>query len=221
MDGDLAPVPQLIKVAARHNAVLMVDDAHGFGCLGQQGGGSLAYWAEQTGAGNQAMLTQDECPILVGTLGKAFGTAGAFVAGSEALIETLIQFCRPYIYTTAQPAALACATLKSLQILQRDRERREWLHAMVQEFRKQAGTLGLTLTDSITPIQSVVLGSEERALKASQLLDEQGLQVAAIRPPTVPRGTARLRITFSASHTREQFGQLLAALESVAELVSQ
>lgn len=212
MDGDIAPLPELVVTAAEHDAVLMVDDAHGFGCLGADGGGTLAYWQEQGYS-----LGQDQCHILVGTLGKAFGTAGAFVAGSEALIETLVQFCRPYIYTTAQPAAVACATLKSLDILERDSGRRARLQELVSRFRAHCASLGFTLTDSCTPIQAILLGSESRALAASRLLENEGLLVTAIRPPTVPPGTSRLRVTLSAAHTDAQFSRLLKVLEILAE----
>lgn len=202
MDGDLADLPALCAEAKRHGAWMMVDDAHGFGPLGANGGGIV----EHFGVGI------DEVPVLVGTLGKAFGTAGAFVAGSEDLIETLIQFARPYIYTTSQPPAVACATLKSLQLLRRENWRREHLAALIARFRQGAVDIGLTLVDSPTPIQPILVGSSARAMKLSAALRERGCLVGAIRPPTVPAGTARLRVTFSASHTEAQVEQLLDIL---------
>ncbi|MGM3386456.1 8-amino-7-oxononanoate synthase [Stutzerimonas stutzeri] len=202
MDGDLADLPALCDEAKRHGAWVMVDDAHGFGPLGANGGGIVEHFG----------LGIDEVPVLVGTLGKAFGTAGAFVAGSEELIETLIQFARPYIYTTSQPPAVACATLKSLQLLRRENWRREHLAALIARFRQGAVDIGLTLVDSPTPIQPILVGSSARAMKLSAALRERGCLVGAIRPPTVPAGTARLRVTFSASHTEAQVEQLLDIL---------
>jgi 8-amino-7-oxononanoate synthase len=202
MDGDTAPLPELAALADRHQAWLMVDDAHGFGCLGAQGGGCAEHFG----------LSADQLPILVGTLGKAFGTFGAFVAGSEALIETLIQFARTYIYTTALPPAVAAATRASLQLLQEEGWRREHLQALVQQFRAGAAERGLTLMDSISPIQPIMLGSEKAALAVCQALEARGFWVPAIRPPTVPVGTARLRVTLSAEHTAEHVESLLNAL---------
>lgn len=202
MDGDVANLPALARTSQAQGAWLMVDDAHGFGTLGRHGGGV----AEHFGLGI------DELPVLVGTLGKAFGTAGAFVAGSEDLIETLIQFARPYIYTTSQPPALACATLKSLQLLRDEYWRREHLAALIAQFRTGAQRIGLQLLDSPTPIQPILLGDAARALRLSQWLRERGVMVGAIRPPTVPAGSARLRVTLTASHTAEQVDHLLALL---------
>ncbi|MNE17509.1 8-amino-7-oxononanoate synthase [compost metagenome] len=150
--------------------------------------------------------------MLVGTLGKAFGTAGAFVAGSEELIETLIQFARPYIYTTSQSPAVASATLKSLELLRRESWRREHLDKLIRRFREGATEIGLTLMDSPTPIQPILVGDSARALKLSALLRERGILVGAIRPPTVPAGSARLRVTFSAAHSEEQLESLLSGL---------
>jgi 8-amino-7-oxononanoate synthase len=210
MDGDLAPLGELLQTAERHNAVVMIDDAHGFGCLGATGGG-IVELAQAQGV----VVDEQRLPVLVGTLGKAFGTAGAFVVGSDNLIETLIQFCRPYIYTTALPAAVAVATRTSLRLAQQDSWRREHLLALVQRFRRGASELGLRLLDSPTQIQALLLGTPERALAASRQLEAQGILVTAIRPPTVPPGTARLRITFSAAHTEQQVDVLLAALAAL------
>lgn len=210
MDGDLAPLGELLQTAERHNAVVMIDDAHGFGCLGATGGG-IVELAQAQGV----VVDELRLPVLVGTLGKAFGTAGAFVVGSDDLIETLIQFCRPYIYTTALPAAVAVATRTSLRLAQQDSWRRAHLLALVQRFRRGASELGLRLLDSPTQIQALLLGTPERALAASRQLEAQGILVTAIRPPTVPPGTARLRITFSAAHTEQQVDMLLAALAAL------
>jgi len=205
MDGDIAPLPRLAQCAKQHDAWLMVDDAHGLGVLGQQGRGTL----DHTGLG------PDDCPILIGTLGKAFGTFGAFVAGSEALIEYLIQKARTYIYTTALPPAVAEATRVSLRLLQTQSWRRERLQAHINQFRQGAAQLGLTLANSTTPIQPLLIGSSSQALAVSEALLAHNILISAIRPPTVPEGTARLRITFSANHSEAQINQLLSALESV------
>ncbi|MFG0323232.1 8-amino-7-oxononanoate synthase [Pseudomonas sp. zjy_15] len=202
MDGDLADLPALADVARARGAWLMVDDAHGLGTLGAQGGGIVEHFG----------LGMDDVPVLIGTLGKACGTAGAFVAGSEALIEALVQFARPYIYTTSQPPALACATLKSLELLRRETWRREHLAALIRQFREGAQQMGLQLMDSPTPIQPIVIGDSAQALRLSRLLRERGLLVTAIRPPTVPAGSARLRVTLSAAHSEAQVQLLLNAL---------
>ncbi|RRV17511.1 8-amino-7-oxononanoate synthase [Pseudomonas saudiphocaensis] len=202
MDGDLADLPAICAAARQRNAWVVVDDAHGFGPLGAAGGGIVEHFG----------LGIDDVPVLVGTLGKAFGTAGAFVAGSEELIETLIQFARPYIYTTSQPPAVACATLKSLELLRSEHWRREHLSQLIARFRQGAAEIGLSLVDSPTPIQPIIVGSSERALQLSAALRERGILVGAIRPPTVPAGSARLRVTFSASHNQTHVEHLLDAL---------
>ncbi|SDR74397.1 8-amino-7-oxononanoate synthase [Halopseudomonas litoralis] len=203
MDGDLAELPAICAQARARGAWVMVDDAHGFGCLGEQGGGVVEHYG----------LSVDDVPVLVGTLGKAFGTAGAFIAGSEELIETLIQFARPYIYTTSQPPAVAWATLKSLQLLREEGWRREHLARLIARFREGASALGLQLMDSATPIQPLLIGNSERAMQLSAALRERGILVTAIRPPTVPQGTARLRVTLSAAHSGEDIDRLLGALQ--------
>jgi 8-amino-7-oxononanoate synthase len=202
MDGDLADLPALCAAAKAKGAWVMVDDAHGIGPLGATGGGIVEHFG----------LGMDAVQVLVGTLGKAFGTAGAFVAGSEELIETLVQFARPYIYTTSQPPELACATLKSLELLRSEHWRREHLNALIKRFREGAQAIGLELMDSATPIQPILIGDSARAMRLSQLLRERGLLVTAIRPPTVPAGSARLRVTLSAAHSSAQLELLLEAL---------
>ena len=184
----------------------MIDDAHGIGVLGPRGRGSVAV----------AGLGQDEVPVLMGTLGKALGTAGAFVAGSDALIETLIQQARPYIYTTAMPPAVAEATRTSLRIAAEEDWRRERLQGLIARFRHGVGRIGLQLMESSTPIQPLLLGSSERANRWSEALHSQGILVAAIRPPTVPEGGARLRVTLSAAHSAAQVEALLSVLQEIA-----
>ena len=205
MDGDIAPLDQLADCASQHNAWLMVDDAHGIGMLGKQGRGTCHHFE----------LGTDEVPVLMATCGKAMGTFGAFVAGEEDLIEYLIQEARTYIYTTAFPPALAEATRKSLSIIQKEEWRREKLNALVQQFRESASQLGLSLTNSQTAIQPVILGENAKALSASQQLYENGILVTAIRPPTVPDNSARLRITFSAHHEPSDIDLLLLELEKL------
>lgn len=205
MDGDCAPLPELAALAKKNNAWLMVDDAHGFGCLGKHGGGSAEYFG----------LSQHDLPILMGTLGKAFGTFGAFVAGSETLIETLIQFSRSYIYTTAMPPAVAAATRASLRLLQEEHWRREHLQQLIFRFRSGAQELGLQLLDSFSPIQPIIIGDEARTLAIAEQLAERGILIIAIRPPTVAAGSSRLRVTFSAEHSLAQVDQLLNALSDV------
>lgn len=204
MDGDVAPLPELVTVCARHGAWLLVDDAHGLGVLAEDGGGVASVF----GTGSE------QVPVLVGTLGKAFGTFGAFVAGDAVLVETLIQHARPYIYTTAIPPGVAAATLTALDRVRGDGWRRQRLRALVRRFRRGVAALGLSLPDHENPIQPLVLGRPEAVLEASALLASRGIEVAAIRPPTVPRGTSRLRFTFSAGHSDEDVDRLLSVLET-------
>jgi 8-amino-7-oxononanoate synthase len=203
MDGDVAPLSQLAKAAAAHRAWLVVDDAHGLGVLGKNGRGSTEE------------LRADEVPVLIGTLGKAFGSFGAFVAGSRDLIELLVQKARSYIYTTALPQPVAAATRKALEIARREAWRRERVLALTARFRASARAEGLQLLDSNTPIQPLVLGSSEAALGAQQELLQAGFRVVAIRAPTVPRGSERLRITLSAAHTEEQVDALVEKLAEI------
>lgn len=204
MDGDCAPLSALAGIADVHDSLLYVDDAHGFGVLGDQGRG---WFFDQLGppGGNR---------ILMGTLGKACGTFGAFVAGDDDLIETLIQQARTYIYTTAPPPAVAWATREALRRLRQADELRAHLTALVEYFRAAAAERGLPLAASATPIQPLIVGDAAAATALSAALRRQGILVTAIRPPTVPKGSARLRITFSASHTFGDVEQLLAALDT-------
>jgi 8-amino-7-oxononanoate synthase len=205
MDGDVAPLRALADACREHRAWLAVDDAHGLGTLGPRGGGSLALHG----------CTTDDVPVLVGTLGKAFGTFGAFVAGSDALVELFVQKARTYIYTTALPPAVAAASRVAIAIARDEEWRRERLAALVARFRAGVRDLGLPLLDSATPIQPVVLGDPATALAASESLRERGILVSAIRPPTVPAGSARLRITFSAAHELADVDRLLEALAAL------
>ncbi len=206
MDGDLAPLPEMARLCNERGAWLLVDDAHGLGVLGRGGRGTIDHFG----------LGVESVPILMGTLGKAFGTSGAFVAGSEALIETLIQQARSYIYTTASPPALAEATRASLRLVQAADDRRQWLRELIALFRAGAEALGLPLMPSETPIQPLLAGTSARALAWGAALEQQGILVSAIRPPTVPEGSARLRITLSAAHSRQQVERLLGAMEALS-----
>jgi 8-amino-7-oxononanoate synthase len=208
MDGDLAPLPELARLADAHGAWLLMDDAHGLGVIGPGGRGTAAHCG----------LDAARLPILMGTLGKAFGTFGAFVAGSEELVETLIQQARTYIYTTAPPPALATATRAALRLVREEDWRRDRLQALVRRFRAGAAQLGLKPADSSTPIQPLIIGEAAAALRWSEALRARGILISAIRPPTVPPGSARLRITFSATHTEPQVDRLLDALEQLMPL---
>ena len=205
MDGDIAPLDRLSQVAQEQHAWLMVDDAHGLGVIGEQGRGTLDY---------HEMSTKD-VPVLMGTLGKALGSFGAFVSGEEDLVEYLIQEARTYIYTTALPPAIAEATRTSLRLAQQEQWRRDKLHSLIERFRSGATELGLQLMDSSTPIQPLLVGDNARTLQLSRQLFENGLLISAIRPPTVPVNTARLRITFSASHEEQDVDLLLSQLEQL------
>ena len=205
MDGNIADLSALSEQAQKHEAWLMVDDAHGFGVLGATGAGCV----------EQYQLSQQQVPVLIGTFGKAFGTAGAFVAGSDALIETLIQFSRTYIYTTAMPPAIAAATRTSLQLIKQQSWRREHLQELIAHFKKGCQYLGLVLQPSDTAIQPIMVGSAKQALQLSEALAKQGIQVKAIRAPTVPANQARLRVTLSAVHSIADVDKLLVALKLI------
>lgn len=202
MDGDSAPLGELAALCRRQDAWLMVDDAHGFGVMGESGVGSL----QAAGMGIK------EVPVLMATLGKALGTGGAFVAGDDYLIEGLIQQSRNYIYTTALAPALAAATLTSLAILREEAWRRDHLVTLIQRFRDGANQLGLPLMASNSAIQPLKVGDATQATAMSQTLRQRGLLIGAIRPPTVPPGTSRLRITLSAAHSPQQVDRLLEEL---------
>ena len=202
MDGDVAPLRQLALVARVQSALLYVDDAHGVGVLGPSGRGSVA----------EARLGVDEVPLQLVTLGKALGGYGAVVAGDVDLVEHLAGNARPYIYTTALPPPQAAAALAAVKLARREHWRREKLAALVQRFRDGMATRGFDLPDSATPIQPVPCGDNARALDMAARLEADGFRVAAIRPPTVPEGRARLRVTLCAAHGEDQVDALVHAL---------
>lgn len=205
MDGNVAPLRALAALCTRERATLMIDDAHGIGVLGADGAGSAT----------AANLAQDEAPVLMATLGKALGCAGAFVAGSAGLIDGLIQFARTYVYSTAMPPALAAAACAAVRLARTENWRREKLAASIARFREGALQLGFGLNDSSTPIQPIVLGDAARTLCAAAALESRGILVAAIRPPSVPTGKSRLRITLSAAHEDHDIDRLLDALAHI------
>jgi 8-amino-7-oxononanoate synthase len=206
MDGDLAPLPLLFDLAERYDAWLIIDDAHGFGVLGPHGIGSLGHFN----------LPASKRILLMGTLGKAAGVGGAFVAGSPTAIDYLLQKGRSYIFTTSAPPAVACALSKSLQLIAAGDDLRANLMARIAQFRDGLAGLPFTLLPSPTAIQPLIIGANESAVALSKALWERGLWVPAIRPPTVPKGTARLRISVSAAHTAADIDALIAALKESA-----
>jgi 8-amino-7-oxononanoate synthase len=204
MDGDIAPVPELLDLCERHHAWLLLDDAHGFGVLGAQGGGVLRHFN-----------IVSPCIIYMATLGKAAGVFGAFAAGAPELIETLVQNARAYIYTTATPPLLAQAVLASLDIIAREQWRRDLLARLIDQLKRGVAGMRWQLMPSDTPIQPLMIGGNEDALRVSTALVQRGVLVPAIRPPTVPPGSARLRISLSAAHTEQDVAKLIDALRTV------
>jgi len=212
MDGDLAPVKELLQIAEQHDALLLVDDAHGFGILGKQGHGIL----------EQENIQSDRI-IYIGTLGKAAGVSGAFVCAQDSFVEWLVQKGRPYIYSTATPPAIAHTLLKSLEIIESDEgaKRRGQLNQLIKIWQDEMTFSEWKKVSSCTPIQPIILGSNASALMAAKLLDEAGYWIPAIRPPTVAPGSARLRITFSANHSADDLRQLIATLKKIEQEVHQ
>jgi 8-amino-7-oxononanoate synthase len=202
MDGDIAPLGDLAITSAEHQACLIVDDAHGFGVFGDTGGGMLEHLA----------LTQLEVPLMMATFGKAAGCAGAFVAGTEKMIELMVQKARPYIYSTALAPALAVAATQALQLMEAESWRREHLSMLIKRFRESALGAGLPLQESFSAIQPLIIGAADKALAISDALLKAGILITAIRPPTVPRNSSRLRITLSAAHKEEDIDVLVDAL---------
>ncbi|WP_221794551.1 8-amino-7-oxononanoate synthase [Oceanobacter mangrovi] len=202
MDGDLADVARLSQLCQQQNAMLMIDDAHGLGVLGQHGAGVRDHFD----------LSAAELPLYIGTLGKALGGFGAFAAGDEATMDYLVQFARPYIYTTALPPAVAAAMLANLERMKNDQLRLQ-LHDSIRYFRQRASELGLNLMASDSPIQPLMVGPETDTLAISAALEADGIWVTAIRPPTVPEGSSRLRITLTAAHQSQHIDRLLVALD--------
>jgi 8-amino-7-oxononanoate synthase len=210
MDGDLAPVADLLAIAEAHDALLIVDDAHGFGVLGKYGHGILEY-----------CQIQSDRIVYIGTLGKAAGVSGAFVCAHKTLMECLIQKGRPYIYSTATPPAIAHTVLASLYLIEGEegQARRAHLNQLIAIWHHELQLEHWQISSSMTPIQPLVLGSNAAALLASRQLDEAGYWIPAIRPPTVPEGSARLRITFSANHSTQAVRELIAELQKIEALV--
>ncbi len=206
MDGDIAPLPALLTVTQPQQALLMLDEAHAFGVIGEQGRGTVSHFG----------LAADAVPLRMGTLGKAFGVYGAFAAGPRVLIDALQQLARTAIYTTALPPALAAATRAALVRVREDDWRRQRLQVLIARLRAGLLSQGWDLMDSSTPIQPIRVGSAERALALSAALAERGFWVGAIRPPTVPAGSARLRLTLTAAHDEAMVDDLLAVLAELA-----
>ncbi len=202
MDGDIAPLEKLLELCNRYNAWLLIDDAHGFGVLGEQGRGCLGHFSQHSSR-----------IIYMATLGKAAGVAGAFIAGEKVVIDYLMQNARTYIYTTAMPPALAATSLESLKLIEESDTRRSHLHMLIAKLKSGLQLKRWQLVESSTPIQPVLIGSNEEVLRVSEHLLEQGILVPAIRPPTVPKGSARLRISLSAAHTEEDVHLLTHALQ--------
>jgi len=207
MDGDLAPLKELALLARAQNAILHVDDAHGVGVMGPGGRGSVAH----------AGLSWREVPLQLVTLGKALGGYGAVLVGREDLIEAVLQSARPYLFTTALPPAIAAAARASVRLAQKEAWRRFKLVGLVSRFRRGAQQLGLPLKESDTPIQPLLLGDSKRTVAVAASLRAAGFLVGAIRPPTVPEGRARLRISITAAHTEQQVDALLEALEKACK----
>lgn len=208
MDGDIAPVEKLLHLAEQYDALLMVDDAHGFGVLGEHGHGIL----EQADLHSERM-------IYIGTLGKAAGVSGAFICAAAPFIEWLVQKGRPYIYSTATPPAIAHTLLKSLDLIEGDEgiARRKQLNQLIQIWNEEMVFSSWNKVSSLTPIQPVILGSNANALAVAKLLDKAGYWIPAIRPPTVPPGSSRLRITFSANHSIDDLRELIKTLQLIEQ----
>jgi 8-amino-7-oxononanoate synthase len=208
MDGDLAPIKELLQIAEEFDALVLIDDAHGFGVLGKQGHGIL----------EQENLVSERI-VYIGTLGKAAGVSGAFICAHDSFIEWLIQKGRPYIYSTATPPAIAHALLTSLELIEGEegQQRRDHLNQLIEVWQKEMAFSSWQKFSSSTPIQPVILGSNASALLAAKLLDHAGYWIPAIRPPTVPTGSARLRITFSANHSLDDLRELIHQLKQIEQ----
>ena len=205
MDGDQSPCARLLEMTHQSGNWLMIDDAHGFGVHGAQGRGTLALQG----------VEPSKVDIIVGTFGKAFGTAGAVGAGSRLLVDYLVNFARDYVYSTHMPPSQAVATLAALEWIQQADEQREYLQSLIREFRVGIAACGLELMPSATAIQPIIIGDSDQALAFAAALRDAGVWVTAIRPPTVPAGSARLRITLTAAHSRDDVGRLLDSIASV------
>lgn len=208
MDGDIAPLKDIVSLAERYEAMVMVDDAHATGVIGRTGRGSVEHWE-----------LYGRIDVQMGTLGKALGGFGAFVCGSRALIDYLINRCRPFIYTTALPVPVVAAARRAVELLEAHPEMVERLRNNVNYFVSSLKDMGFNVSSSKTAIIPVIIGDEEAALKMSELLLERGVFVAAMRPPTVPRGTSRLRVTLMATHTKNHLDRALEAFRDAAKLI--
>jgi len=206
MDGDLAPLPRLVELARNHAAMIIVDDAHATGVLGNRGGGTAEHFA-----------LEGKCDIVMGTLGKALGCFGAFVAGSRELRELLINRARPFIFTTALPPAVVASALEALSLLDKEPEWRKALWENVDFFKNGLQERGFNTLDSATPIIPIIVGEARQAVSISESLFQEGLFIQAIRPPTVPEGSSRLRVTITAAHTKEDLAWALEVLETVCK----
>jgi 8-amino-7-oxononanoate synthase len=202
MNGGIADLPELVDIAKKTSSHLYIDDAHGIGVLGKSGRGSIEYH----------QIKAQHVTILVGTFGKAFGTSGAYIAGKNIFMEVLLQFARPYIYTTAIPPALACATHASLKLIQKENWRRNYLTHLINRFKQGAKIINLSLLPSITPIQVIVLGCPLKTQQVAEALSQQGILVGSIRPPTIPPQKACLRINLTVNHTEKDVDYLLEIL---------
>lgn len=208
MNGDVAPLQQLVSIARKNKATLILDDAHGIGVLGSRGKGTMEY----------CDIISNEVPILVGTFGKAFGTFGAFVASSKTIIESLVQSARTYIYTTSLPVAIIEATRSSLKLLQHETWRRDYLKKLIKQFKQKAGQLNLPFLASDTPIQPLIISDIKRASNIALYLKQKGILVGLVRPPTVPANTSRLRISLTVNHTAQDIDYLLEKLHGTTKL---
>lgn len=207
MDGDIAPLPKIIDLKKKHQAKILVDDACGIGVMGNNGRGTLEY----------LNIRSKDVDVLAGTFGKAFGGFGAFVVGDQDIIDYLIQYCRPLMYTTAIPPAMACAMAASINIIEKENHRRSKLHHLIHYFRKSADNMNVNLMDSLSPIQPIIIGDNKKVMDISRVLQKKGFWVGAIRPPTVPNNTARLKINLNTDHTEKQIKRLLEAIADAAK----
>jgi len=202
MEGDITPLQALQEIAQEKKALFIVDEAHGLGVFGEKGRGIL----------QRAGLSQKEVPLVICPLGKAFASQGAIIAGNAELIEILLQEARPYRYATALPPFLAAASHGALTMVQEEEWRREKLHELIAYFRERAASWGVSCLNSLSPIQSIIVGDNDKAVALSEALLKKGFFVKAIRPPSVPPNTARLRVTLNATHTQKNIEDLLRAL---------
>jgi glycine C-acetyltransferase/8-amino-7-oxononanoate synthase len=208
MDGDLAPLPELATLAQRFGATLYVDDAHGTGVMGQSGRGTLEHFG-----------VEDRIPFHMGTMGKALGSSGAYIAGPTDMIQYLVNTSRPFMFTTAPPPASAAAACAALTVLQQDPSRRTRLWRNRDHLFAGLTRLGFHLTESASPILPILIGQAEKALAFAEQLLAQGVYAPAIRPPTVPDGSSRIRVTITAEHSPEQIDLALSAFERAGQSV--